>query len=57
MVIKIIMGNDGCTLYCYVKQNGGMAQQPEKKTDLAVEWLHFRRNPGVKVLQISHQIF
>ncbi len=39
------------------KINGGMAQQPEKKTDLAVEWLHFRRNPGVKVLQISHQIF
>ncbi len=50
MVIKIIM----VALYCYVQQNGGMAQQPEKKTDLAVE---LRRNPGVKVLQISHQIF
>ncbi len=29
----------------YVKQNGCTAQQPEKKTVLAAEWLNFMINP------------
>ncbi len=34
------------------EQNGGTAKQPENKTVLAAEWLNFRKNPHVKVLQI-----
>ncbi len=57
MVIKIIINFwvmmvtlKNNIIHCYVKQNGGTAKRPEKKTVLAFEWL---RNPRVKVLQVS----